>query len=441
MATNIATNIIAFILVLGFLVFAHEAGHFFFAKLFKVRVHVFSFGFGKRLFGFKRGDTDYRVSLIPLGGYVRMAGDMAEEEREGAPDEFLSRPRWQRFLILVAGPAVNLLIALLFLAGFNMVGTEVLKENRPILGSIVPDKPAARAGLLSGDTIVRINGEQVGTWDDLKLLVSMNAGVPLKIAYTRSGAAAETTLVPERVETKYGVTGLAGITKFLGTEIGRVLPGSAAEKAGLRAGDNIIAAAGKPVRHMGELESLMTPGKTAPIPLTVNRGGVPVSITLAAPPATVAAAAGYPGIVPPTFLRKYGPVEALQQSYKDNMKMVKLTFVTLGRLFTPRGSMKELSGPISIARISGEMLRSGWREVILLMASISLQLGIMNLLPIPVLDGGHIAILMVEGAARRELSLRVKERIMQAGFVALAMLMIVVLYNDVISNVKLMIKG
>src|SRR6476469_4883264 len=135
MATLIATNLFAFVLVLGFLIFAHEAGHFFVAKAFRVRVLVFSFGFGKRLFGFRKGDTDYRVSLIPLGGYVRMAGDNPEEDRAGNPAEFLSKPKWQRFVILFAGPAMNILIAITFVAALAMVGTEQL-VSRPVVGQV-----------------------------------------------------------------------------------------------------------------------------------------------------------------------------------------------------------------------------------------------------------------------------------------------------------------
>src|SRR6266849_7617462 len=145
-ASNIATNFLAFVLVLGFLIFAHEAGHFLVAKLFRVRVLVFSFGFGRRLFGFRKGSTDYRVSLIPLGGYVRMAGDTPEENQPQNPDEFLSRPKWQRFLILVAGPFMNLVIAIAFVASLSMIG---LKQPlvTPVIGEVTPNLPAAKAGL------------------------------------------------------------------------------------------------------------------------------------------------------------------------------------------------------------------------------------------------------------------------------------------------------
>ncbi|MFZ2491264.1 MAG: RIP metalloprotease RseP, partial [Thermoanaerobaculia bacterium] len=202
MAQSIATNFFAFVLVLGFLIFAHESGHFFMAKLFRVRVLVFSFGFGKRLFGFRRGDTDYRVSLVPLGGYVRMAGDSPEEAQEGVDDEFLSKPKWQRFLILFAGPFMNVLIAIVFIAGLAMVGTEQLLI-KPIIGEVQAGKAAARAGLAVGDRITQINSEKVGDFDDLRLLITMHADTPLRVQYVRNGQARSTMLTPEREQSEY----------------------------------------------------------------------------------------------------------------------------------------------------------------------------------------------------------------------------------------------
>src|SRR5215212_11799856 len=184
--TDFATNLLAFVLVLGFLIFAHESGHFFVAKFFRVRVLVFSFGFGKRLFGFRKGSTDYRVSLVPLGGYVRMAGDTPEENVAGSPDEFLSKPKWQRFLILFAGPFMNLLIAIAFIAIISTSGTESL-VIKPMIGEVTPGKPAARSGLQVGDRIVAVNSDRIDNWDDLRMAISLHAATPLRVEYERAG--------------------------------------------------------------------------------------------------------------------------------------------------------------------------------------------------------------------------------------------------------------
>lgn len=431
MAQNVATNLFAFVIVLGFLIFAHESGHFLVAKLFRVRVLVFSFGFGKRLFGFRKGATDYRVSLIPLGGYVRMAGDSPEENQAGNPDEFLSKPKWQRFLILFAGPFMNIVIAIAFFAVISMAGTEQLIV-KPIVGEVMPNKAAAKAGLIPGDTIVSINGEHVDDFDDLKLLITMHAGTPLRVEYLRNGQLRATTMTPDRENSDYGPVGRAGIRPLIDPIVGRVRPGSQAARAGLQPGDRIIAANGKPVKQAADFENVAEASKGAAITLELLRGTQHITTTLgkADDPQDF-----YRGFIPPTTVRKLSLIPALQESVEQNWKMLKYAMSALGRMFRAEGSVKELSGPISIARISGDMLRRGWMETVALMAMISLQLGVMNLLPIPVLDGGHIMILLIEGVARRDLSLRVKERIQQLGFAVLATLMIVVLYNDVISNV------
>jgi len=434
MLYNIATNLFAFVIVLGFLVFVHEAGHFLVAKLFRVKVLVFSFGFGRRLFGFQRGDTDYRVSLIPLGGYVRMAGDMPEEGQPPARDEFLGRPKWQRFLILFAGPAMNVIVAVVFLTGLNMAGIELLKENEPVLGAVIEGRPAAKAGLKTGDRIVEADGQKLDTWDDLKLAISLHPNTPVKLTVQRGESTLTTVVVPEKQMTEYGITGVAGVQKFLSTEVGRVIEGSPAAVAGVRAGDRIISVAGREVSQLVDMQlQLEKFGKTK-VSVGIDRGGEKLALTLgpAKPNDPLR------GIFPPTETRKLAFVPALRDSIDQNIKMVRYAWVVISRLFKMQGSVKEFSGPIDIARISGEMLRTGWKAVIYLMAGISLQLGIMNLLPIPVLDGGHIAILLVEGVSRRELSIAVKERFQQVGFALLAALMLVVLYNDVLKNLLLM---
>jgi len=438
MFQDIVTNLFAFIVVLGFLIFAHEAGHFAVAKLFRVRVLVFSFGFGKRLFGFRHGNTDYRVSAIPLGGYVRMAGDTPEENVVGQPDEFLSKPKWQRFLILFAGPSMNILIAILFFATLSMVGIEEV-VRQPMIAGVEKGSPAQKAGLSAGDRIASINGERIESFDDVKLLISMNANTPLKIDYVRSGVTRTATMTPVTKDTEYGPIGFAGIVPAgIDPVLARVEAGSPAERAGLRAGDRIVAVNGKPVVALEDFMTVSNDAKTKPLQVTVARGTQSMSVTLAPAPEDSAVLRG---VYPRTKLTKLSFFPALKYGVNESWRMLKVTKSALARLFRAEGSVKELSGPINIARISGDMLRRGWLYVVSLMAMISLQLGVMNLLPIPVLDGGHIMILLIEGVARRDLSLRVKERIQQLGFAVLATLMIVVLYNDVISNVLRMKNG
>jgi regulator of sigma E protease len=436
---NIPTNILAFVIVLGTLIFVHEAGHFFVAKLFRVRVLVFSFGFGKRLFGFRRGPTDYRVSLVPLGGYVRMAGDTPEENQPANPDEFLSKPKWQRFLILLAGPFMNLVIAVTFVAALLMHGTESL-NLQPRIAEVTPKSPAARAGLQPGDLIVAVDGEKLEGYDDLKMTISIHADQPIRVEYIRNGVRQSTILTPERKETDLGPIGFAGIAPHLPTVVGNVEPGSLAARAGLRSGDRIVRANGKPADEYPAFDDVVKASANRPIALDIVRGQTPIHTTLAAAP--LDERDPYRGFSFPVTVKKYPFGAAMQESAKQNWKLLRFTFVTIGRLLRGEESVKELSGPGTIARVSGAVLREGGGVQLLgLMAMISLQLGIMNLLPIPVLDGGHIMILLIEGAARRELSLRVKERIQQVGFAVLAALMIVVLYNDVITNVLLMRKG
>jgi regulator of sigma E protease len=398
-----------------------------------VRVLVFSFGFGKRLFGFRKRRHRLPRLADPLGRLRPHGRRHARRESWPAnPDEFLSKPKWQRFLILVAGPFMNILIALAFIAIAAMSGLEE-PITQAVIAEVTPAKPGAKAGLLPGDRIVRVKGEPVHDFHDVRLIISMNAGTAIEVQYDRGGVIRKTVLTPEREQGEFGPIGRAGIA--FGTEpvVGRVMPNTPAALAGVRAGDRILTADRKPVASLETFAKISDDAKTKPIALDLARGAQRVHVIVA--PTADADLAVSRGIIRPTKLIKLGLLPALRYSAEENWKSLRLAMSALGRLFRPEGSIKELSGPINIARISGMVVQEGWLPTIMLMALISLQLGVMNLLPIPVLDGGHIMILLIEGIARRDLSLRVKERIQQVGFAALATLMIVVIYNDVITNV------
>jgi regulator of sigma E protease len=327
---------------------------------------------------------------------------------------------------------VNVLIALTFVAAISMVGTDQLITPQ-VIGDVVPKKPAALAGLQAGDRIVAVNGEAINDFDDFRLAILSHAGSPLRVDYLRAGVPHSTTMTPEKEEGDYGPVGKAGIVPWLDPVIGRVDRGSPGERAGARAGDRVVATNGQPIRQFYDLGPMME--KKVPLRMTLQRGPQQLAVTIPFDPNQ-----GY-GILPPVVTRKLGFSAAIKDSFDQNLKLLKYTGLAIAHIARAEGSVKELSGPINIARIAGEMFRRSWKDVILLMAMISLQLGIMNLLPIPVLDGGHIMILIIEGIARRDLSLRVKERIQQLGFAVLAALMIVVLFNDVLFNVMRVAKG
>lgn len=433
---NTPSNLLALAIVLGFLIFAHESGHFFVAKLFKVRVLVFSLGFGKRIFGFRRGDTDYRLSLIPLGGYVRMAGDTPEEAHAAAPDEFLSKPKWQRLLILVAGPFMNLVLAVGLLAIVNFAGVRS-SAIPPILGDVLPNLPAAKAGLKPLDKIVTIDDDEVEDWADVQLAIVMHPATPIHVGYERNGARAEATIVPERVETEHGAVGRIGVSPYIPPVVTNLENGKIAEKAGFRSGDRILSAGGKPISDLYAFINEVDAMPPHPIPVVVERAGQPVTITLQSGHDTTANL----GIGTPTVVRRFGPAASVRESLRSNWKALRYMMISLGRLFHDKSGMKQMAGPVTIARLSGEVLRIGWRELLQFMALISLNLGVLNLLPIPVLDGGHIAILLVESAARRDLPTQAKERALQLGFALLALFMLVVIYFDVVTNIRSVIKG
>ncbi len=424
------TSLLAFLFVLGVLIFVHELGHFVVARRLGVRVPTFSPGFGPKILRVTRGDTEYCVSAIPLGGYVKMAGESLGDSRTGAGDEFMSKTKWERFLILVAGPAMNLILAVIVMWGVLFQGAEVpaYEEERPVVGRVVDDSPAARAGIRAGELIVSVAGRAVETWDELFVAVMPRAEREIQVV-VRDVAGRERTLdvVPE-ARTQFEMGDL-GIGPTMRPQIINVTAGGPAERAGVEVGDVIVAIDGEEIAG-NELVDRIGASAGTSLALTVRRDGQLTDLRVAPEQQGDRALIGVG--FSPYELRVMEPdfLEAFAMSLERNYEWSGLIVQTLVGLVTAETSPRQLVGPVGIAQLSGGAAQVGWVALFSLMAMISLNLGILNLLPIPILDGGHIFIMAMEGVSRRDFSIRVKERMLMAGFVVLMMLMVTVIYND-----------
>jgi len=429
--TGLGSNIAAFIFALGVIIFVHEAGHLVMAKIFRMRVLAFSLGFGKRIWGFERGGTEYRVSLIPLGGYVRLGGEDPGEVSDD-PHDFMNTPRWQRILVYLAGPAMNVLLAIVLIALVLMVGIQVpsLREIPPVIGAIEPDSPATEAGLQVGDRIQSVDGAEVTKWDDVYFVFVTSPEKRLLLSVDRDGKQLELALTPERIP-KYEMGRTGAFPTFL-PRIAQVVPNSPAEAAGFEPGDEIVGADGRELSQWQEFVSHIEERPGQVVTVTVLRGGEQVELRV-----TPADESGKGKIgVMHGYFQRFPPHLALIESIRFNWDMTRQTLTVLGRIVTGQMAAKSaLSGPIEIAALSGAAARSGFKNLVQLMGLISISIAILNLLPIPVLDGGQITILLFESLRRRDLSLTVKERINQVGLVMIVLLMVVVLYFDIVKNV------
>ena len=435
---------IVFVLVLGAMIVIHEFGHFIVAKFFGIRVDVFSVGFGKRLWGVKKGDTDYRVSLIPLGGYVKMAGENLDEQLTGAPDEFTSKPKWQRFCVAVAGPTMNILTALAIPTALAMMHHEVpaYQDKPALVKAVEPNSPAETIGLQPGDLILKIDGKENPVWRDVEDTVAVNPDqdVPLKI--NRGGEVKQLTLHVRGRSVEQEKIGYAGFkpeeTRIVTREL---VPGGPAEAAGLQVGDQIIAVNGNRIEQSfygrDEIVRAIRSSTDEPVTLTVKRGSETLDIK-----ATPASTDGelklgfYQEITGFEMVnQRLSLIAAFKYSVDTNLRILDLTKTALAQVFVGKRSARDtLTGPVGIAQIVGQAAQRGVEPVFELMAILSLNLGIFNLLPIPVLDGGLIFMLLLEsllGVFGLPLTLRIKERMMQVGFVMLMLLMGFVIFNDI----------
>jgi regulator of sigma E protease len=446
-------GVLAFIFILGAAVTLHEFGHFLVAKLLKIRVETFSFGFGPRLFGRKIGTTDYRISAIPLGGYVKLGGDESNApiEGEGASDipaneRFDLRPRWQRILVALAGPAMNILTALSIpLAGAMIYGVQATPP--PVVRQMLPGGAADAAGLQPGDRIVAFDGNENPKWRTVADDALLSPGQPLPVEVERNGQRIKLSIKPTP-HTEEGET--VGFLDFLPDYgnvpivVREVVPNSPAAEAGLRVGDRIVAVNAEPVKSAEQVTQFIREHKGQPITLHVGRGGSSLDVTATPRLLNPQETRERLGFTPDEEIpyQKASVGRSLSEAVETNVEFIRVTGKAMGQLFAGKRSVRNtISGPIGIYRVaSTSAIRLGWAGVFATLGFLSLNLGVFNLLPIPVLDGGAIFLLLIEGllaTVGMKISVAVRERIQQVGFVFVILLMVFVITNDVLKQASI----
>ena len=425
-------NVLWLLVLIGVMIMIHELGHFWAARFFDVRVEAFSFGFGPRLFGFRRGETDYRFSLILFGGYVKMAGEQVTDENIDDPRAFLAKPRWQRLIIAFAGPFMNMVLAIGLVAGLYMVEFQKIADAdlQAVIGHVMPDSPAAKAGIQDNDRIVRLDGKRNPTWEDVGLAEVTGAYRPMSLTIERDGKRFDTVVTPTMGE-RSGL-GLAGWDERGEVELGSVEPTMPAYKAGLRKGDLLISVNGMPIHSQIKFQEITKNSGGKPIDIEFERNGQRQRVSVTPEFSKIDGPARWMiGVGPQQkfhiITTRLNLPDALRESVQHNAKGAMLMVQFLKGMLERRISSKNLSGPIGIGVMAGAAAREGPSSFLTLMSMVSLQLAIFNLLPIPILDGGVILMLLVEMMMQRDLSLKVKEKVFQVGFVCI---MVIVAFVD-----------
>ena len=425
-------SIFAFIIVFGILVFVHEFGHFFMAKIVKIRVEVFSWGYGKRLFGIKKGDTDYRISMLPLGGFVKFTGEDAFEKKgELAPYDFMAKKRWERFLVLFMGSAMNIILAVVLVAFISMLGVIVPEYSRqkPVIGYIDVESPAEKVDIRAGDEILKVNNRKTKTWNDVELAVGTKPDMLITLEIKRGEEIFTTQLQTESKKSFDLEMGYAGFAPKIFTQAVVVEPDSPADRGGMKAGDVILAINGETVLFHKFVETIeKNPNKE--LEVHIEREGEQFTLDITP---RLEGDVGKIGISPwkQYELRKYGFFSAIGRSVKENTKLAFVLFNYVKDLMSGQASAKQVGGPIMIAKYSYAFFRAGFISMLSFMAFISLQLGVINLFPIPVFDGGQILVLSLEGLFRRDFSPKVKHVVMMIGFAIFIFLLVFLILNDV----------
>jgi regulator of sigma E protease len=421
------------LVLIGVMILIHEAGHFWAARFFDVRVDAFSFGFGPRLFGYRRGETDFRFSLIPFGGYVKMAGEQPGDEAANDPRSFLAKPRWQRLIIAFAGPFMNIVLAVALVTGMFMVRfPKEPDEVDPTVGYLTPGGAAAKAGVQPGDQIVQIDDKSHPVWDDVKLREVASANRPMAVWVRRNGERLRLTVTPV-FDARQGV-GLAGWDRQVDVVVRSLTPGMPADQAGLRVGDILTSIDGQALRSTVRLHEIVSGGNGAPVRIDYKRGAKEMSVTMAPRKAFSEGSERWMiGVLPGERMEfvSLSLPDALGESVHENARYATVIFQMLEGIVERRMSPRSLSGPVEIAGAAREAAEEGPMAFIGLMAMVSLNLAVFNLLPIPILDGGVILMLLVEMLMRRDLSMQVKEAVLKLGFVFLMVVVAFVLYSDI----------
>lgn len=419
-------TLVYFLIVIGILVFVHEFGHFVMAKRAGVRVEKFSLGMGPKLFGFKKGDTEYVLSALPLGGYVKMAGENPDEEPTGATDEFQSKSTWQRAKIAATGPLTNIVLAFMVMPLVFLIGTYTLGPAR--VGHVEKASPAERAGFKDGDIIERINNRTITDWEKAEMLIAVNPDTDLPVVINRNGEQKQLVLRPQ-LDAQHNI-GVSGLYPDFPPEVGELTPGFPAEKAGFKVNDKIIAVNGNAVLYWNQFSGMVKKSEGKQLAITVERGGNKLEIPVTPVLNEGSYVIGIKPIIKLVF-KQYGAADSLRLGFNKTLESVDFTFITLKKLLTFNLSIKTLGGPVMIAQMSGKAASAGLSSFLYFLAMVSISLGILNLLPIPILDGGLILFLVIEAVRKKPLSRKTMEVAQSIGAAALITLIAVVSYNDI----------
>jgi regulator of sigma E protease len=429
---NILHNFWWLLVLIGVMIVIHELGHYCAARFFDVHIEAFSVGFGPKLFKWQVGETEFRLSWLPFGGYVKMAGEQPSDT--GDPRGFNMKPRWQRLIIVAAGPLMNVVLAVGLMTGLFMYQFPKLASTTKAatIGFVKPGTPAANAGLLEGDVIVQLEDKTDPTWDDVMLREIVSAKRLLPLLIQRNGKTIRVEVTPEP-EPKTGL-GSVGWAPQMEIEVGGLLPGMDAERKGLKKGDQLVSIDGEPIRMASKVHDMLVHSEGRPVHLVYRRDAALHDIELTP---TKGESGGQQvwmigvALAPRVVFVQLPFIGAVRESVNHNVKGATLIYQFLRAIVERRSSAKSLEGPIGIAQLSGEAAREGPYSFIGLMASVSLNLAIFNLLPIPILDGGMLFLLLIEMLIRHDLSLKIKETVFKLGFVFLMMVVAFVIYNDI----------